>query len=72
MHAKSDQMRYVELLLEHGASLNAKFDSAFTVIQTVILRGWKDGPEMSIADTQLIDRFLRCVTHPMSSKRSML
>ena len=61
MHADKDRKTYVDLFLQHNASVQAVSEEAPTAIQTVILRGWKTGcyESMTQEDLYFINLFIK-------------
>ena len=58
MYAHSDYSQYVDILLEHGASLQAQVECSMTAVQTVIIRNRRDGSKVCTEDVELMQRFL--------------
>ena len=58
MYAQSDYSDYVDILLQHGASLEAQVECSLTAVQTVIIRNRKEGTVVQPSDIELMQRFL--------------
>ena len=58
MHAENDKRSYVNLLLNHGASVQAQNEMAPSAIQTVILRGRASGSAVTEEELSLVDLFI--------------
>ena len=58
MHAENDKRSYVDLLLKHGASVQAQNEMAPSAIQTVILRGRASGSAVTEEELNLVDLFI--------------
>ncbi len=58
MHAEKDRYAYIDLLLEHGASVQAQRPSAPSAVQSVILKGRSAGPAITDDDLMLINKFI--------------
>ena len=58
MHAEKDKQKYIDLFLQHGASVQAQSEMAPSAVQTVILRGRPSGASVTEEDLKLLDRFI--------------
>ena len=58
MHAEADKQKYIDVLLEHGASVNAQNAMAPSAIQSVILRGRASGSSIREDEMKLVNLFI--------------